>query len=361
MNRLSYLKDGVDFQQVQRVLVIKLQHLGDALLTTPVFTSLKQQYPHLQIDALVYADSAAFFREHPAVSQTHVIDRNWKKQPSTHWRHELRLLRSLKQRDYQLTISLTDRPRAAWLNRWLQPRYSVAPKTPKRGKFWRNSFSHLFPSPSTPRHTVESHLDALRRIGLYPDAAQQALSLAINAEAQARIDALLHSAALSQRSIVVIHPTSRWMFKAWNHAGFARVLELLSACDIATVVVSGPDRAELDYVGIITAHYQPDLDLSGQLSLTELSALLARARLFIGLDSVAMHMAAAVGTPCVALFGPSNEQIWGPWQVPHRVVSSADFPCRPCGLDGCGGGKISYCLQAIQAEDIVNAAMELLS
>lgn len=78
-----------------------------------------------------------------------------------------------------------------------------------------------------------------------------------------------------------------------------------------------------------------------------------------------MHIAAAVGTPAVALFGPSGEDLWGPWGVPrigrHIVVASEGYSCRPCGLDGCGGGKVSDCLVTLDERRVWTAVNELLS
>ena len=73
-----------------------------------------------------------------------------------------------------------------------------------------------------------------------------------------------------------------------------------------------------------------------------------------------MHIAAAMGTPVVALFGPSGELEWGPWQVPHRIVSSDAHPCRPCGIDGCGGSKVSDCLVRLPLERVL-AAVDALT
>jgi heptosyltransferase-3 len=97
------------------------------------------------------------------------------------------------------------------------------------------------------------------------------------------------------------------------------------------------------------------------LSLKHLAALTARAKLFIGVDSAPMHMAAAMQTPVVALFGPSGELEWGPWHVPHRVVASNDHPCRPCGIDGCGGGKVSECLTRLPQEAVLSAVDALIA
>ena len=79
----------------------------------------------------------------------------------------------------------------------------------------------------------------------------------------------------------------------------------------------------------------------------------------VGVDSMPMHLAAAMGVPTVALFGPSGESEWGPWNVAHRVVQSG-HSCRPCGQDGCGGGKVSECLTLLPVEAVHAAARELL-
>jgi heptosyltransferase-3 len=102
-------------------------------------------------------------------------------------------------------------------------------------------------------------------------------------------------------------------------------------------------------------------DLTGAMTLRELAAFTRRARLFVGVDSAPMHIAAAVATPVVALFGPSGEVEWGPWQVPHRIVASTEHPCRPCGNDGCGGGKVSECLTTLPVELVHQAVIALLA
>jgi heptosyltransferase-3 len=72
-----------------------------------------------------------------------------------------------------------------------------------------------------------------------------------------------------------------------------------------------------------------------------------------------MHIAAAVGTPTVALFGPSGELEWGPWGVAHVLLASTRHPCRPCGIDGCGGGKLSECLSTLPVAAVIEALDQL--
>ena len=99
--------------------------------------------------------------------------------------------------------------------------------------------------------------------------------------------------------------------------------------------------------------------MAGQLTLQELGALIAKARFFFGADSAPMHLAAAVNTPAVALFGPSGAYNWGPWGQGHLVIQK-EMECVPCGLDGCEGTKISRCLTELTPEEVVEQVERFL-
>lgn len=353
--------DPIGVDSLRRVLVVKLRHHGDVLLTSPVFTVLAARAPHAEIDALVYADTRDMLAGHPAVARLHLVDREWKRQGLLlQARREAALLAALRERRYQLIVHLTDHWRGAWLAQLLRPRWSVAPARP--GWAWKASFSHRFPLPKgTPRHTVEANLDALRRVGLYPTEDEKRLVMVPGPEAEAKVDALLAQHGLAARGFLHVHPTSRWLFKAWTDEANAELLARLSADGHRLVVTGAPNAREQAIVKRILERAQaPVVDLSGQLTLREMGALAARARLFLGVDSAPMHIAAAMGTPVVALFGPSGEREWGPWRVPHRVVAS-DHSCRPCGNDGCGGGKLSECLTGLPVGRVHAAVNELLA
>jgi heptosyltransferase-3 len=354
--------DAVNLASVQRILVVKLRHHGDVLLSSPVFHVLRQRAPHVEVDALVYRETADMLAGHPDIAQLHTVDRAWKRQGFVEqMRHESALVRTLAARRYQMIVHLTDHWRGAWLTHLLRPRWSVAPA--RAGRLWKWSFSHRYPLPrGTPRHAVELNLDALRRVGIYPEQAEKALILVPGEAACARVDALLAAASLAPRGFVQLHPTSRWLFKSWTEAANAGLLQRLAADGHRVVVTGAPDAREKAIVSrIIAAAGVPVTDLSGELTLREMGALAARARLFVGVDSAPMHIAAAMGTPVVALFGPSGDQEWGPWHVEHRIVASGQHPCRPCGNDGCGGGKVSECLTTLPVERVHAAVNELLA
>ena len=112
---------------------------------------------------------------HPAIERIHVVDRGWKRQgPRAQIAAEVRLLRTLRERRYDLLLHLTEHPRGATLAHLLRPRYAVTRERPRNEWFWRARFTHFYRLPRlTPRHAVEANLDALRRIGVYPEPADK--------------------------------------------------------------------------------------------------------------------------------------------------------------------------------------------
>ena len=353
--------DAIAPGDLRRVLVIKLRNLGDVLLASPVVSVLKHQAPHVEVDALVYADTADMLRGHPDLGELHEIHRDWKQLGLfERLRREKRLLSALRRRDYDLILNLTDHGRGAWLSRLLKPRYALAPDV-RAGKAYRSAYTHLYPViGGNRRHTVEINLDALRRIGIYPGRDERRLTLVPGDAALASVDRALAAAGLKEKSFVLIHPGSRWFFKCWPPDRVATLCTSLASHGQPVVLVCGPDPLEQRLLEAVKSRTNSvTATFPGNLPLKELAALIGRARLMVGMDSAPMHMAAAMGTPTVAFFGPSGEIEWGPWQVPHRVLTSS-HACRPCGRDGCGGGKRSECLEEIELPQVLAAVVSLL-
>lgn len=352
----AMLKDAVDLATLHRVLVVKLRHLGDVLLTSPVFTVLKNHVAHAEIDALVYRDTEPMLSGHPAISRIFTVDRDWKQEEwPARMANEWRLFRSLRARHYDLIVHLTENPRGAVLALLLGPRYSVARQYPdKRGRLWTNSFTHLYRAPVR-RHTVEMHLDALRRLGIYPEVDERRLVLKVSDEAETSVRALMARHGIESKRFIHIHPTSRWLFKCWEVDKYVALIQALQESGEPVVLTAAPAEHELQFAASIVSQLRrPLVDLCGQLNLKQLAALTRQAKCFVGVDSVPMHIASAMQTPVVVLFGPSGDLEWGPWQVKSQVLTS-NHSCRPCGQDGCGNSKISECLIDIPVQDVLGA------
>src|SRR6185503_18762844 len=155
-------------------------------------------------------------------------------------------------RRYQLIVHLTDHWRGAWLAQTLRPRWSVAPARESRA--WRWSFSHRYPFPrGTPRHTVELNLDALRRLGVYPEESEKQLVLVSGLDAMQRVDRLLAEHGLATGGFIQVHPTSRWLFKAWTESANAELLRRLVKDGHRVVITGAPDTREKSIIARILA------------------------------------------------------------------------------------------------------------
>jgi len=314
---------------------------------------LKAHAPAIEVDALVYDDTAPMLAAHPALARLHTVGRRWRSLGALErLRRERALFSELRSRRYDLLLHLSEHTRGAWLARTLGVRYAVGPVDRERGRWWPKSFTHLYPLVRN-RHQVEVNLDALRRIGVQPGTGEREVVFVPGKAAEERVRELV------AEPFVHMHPASRWRFKCWPAERNAALADRLAQDGHRVVLTSAPDETGLidEIVGRMKS---PAVNLAGQLSLKELGALTARAKLFIGVDSMPMHLAAAMGVPTVALFGPSSEIAWGPWNVEQRVVTTT-HSCRPCGVDGCGGGKVSECLTLLGVEPVYAAAQELLA
>ncbi|MBF0176003.1 MAG: putative lipopolysaccharide heptosyltransferase III [Magnetococcales bacterium] len=365
---LANYGDLIDLTQVQRVLVILLRHIGDVILTTPVFSVLQNRHPHLRIDALVNEGTEGMLADNPHINVVHVLRRQQLKQKGLwHRIHgEWRLLRQIRQARYNLAISLTGGERSTTLAFLARiPLFVSARGGNTLLGGWIHPVTHLVRHTGYRRHYVERHLDCLRHIGVHPTPEERRLQLYDGHAEQTRAEQLVQEMIRQGQEdgrFILYHPTSRWMFKAWPSACAAALVDRLATHPgLPVVLTASPDAREMAYIQGMQGRMQARvINLAGQLTLRELVAMIRRATLFVGVDSAPMHMAAAVGTPVVALFGPSSEWDWGPWCTHQQVVASTRHPCRPCNMDGCGGGKVSDCLTTLPVETVHQAILRLL-
>lgn len=273
---------------------------------------------------------------------------------------EYQLLKAVRDRHYDLVINLADQWRSALISRFSGAKVRLGFDYKKRrSAFWRAGHTQLVTTENhSILHTVEQNMSILSPLGISTDNALT--SMHYSESDKSFCQQLLLKNQVSGEYIV-IQPTSRWTFKCWDDDKFANVIDGLAETGLTIVMTSGPDKKELDMVSKIQdlTHNPQVISVAGQLSLTQLAAMIDGAKLFIGVDSAPMHMAAALNTPCVALFGPTKMQHWRPWGKNNTTLWAGDYAPLPAP-DSIDTKTQQRYLHAIPVSDVIDAARSYL-
>jgi heptosyltransferase-2 len=325
-----------------RVLVVRYSALGDVVLATSILAPLRTAFPDLHLEWVTDALYAPLLAGLPGVAAVHPLRRGTGGNAA-----ELR--RELRGR-FDIAIDLQNKVRTAFLVRGAAPRrVTFRRRTPWQGV----SAAFGYDPPLNHAHATELYARALQPLGVK---APGPLEISISDEARARAGALLDGIA---RPVVALAPGARWATKRWDPARFAEVGNALAADGAALVLAGGPGDQEA-FSRLRAALRSPvAADLSA-LSIPGLAAALARVDLLVSNDSGPVHLASAVGTPVLALYGPTSAVRWGP-RAPGRSLS-LDLPCAPCSNHGgerCPA-KHHRCMADLTAEAVTAAAREVL-
>lgn len=339
--------DYPDLNGVKKILVVKLRHLGDVLLTGAVFAVLKERLPEARVDAYVYTEAFPMLEGHPGVDRLIGYRREWKKLGLlARLGKEWKLWRQIRKERYDLVLNLTEGDRGAFVARAAKARIRVGFEP--KGRWQKGIYTHVVKHCPGLRHTVERNLDALRRIGIFPEAEERELFLEVPEAARRKMKEWVGG------PFVVVHPTSRWRFKCWPVEKMRKLTEELIRRGRRVVFTSGPDEVERAIVDEVVKGLDV-INLSGKISLKELAAVIEMSELLVCVDSVPFHMANVLKKKVVAIFGPTSDVTWGPWRNPEARVVAQNFSCRPCYQDGCGGSKRSDCLATLPVGMVLKA------
>jgi len=366
-------------RDIRSIVVFKQRNIGDVLLSTPAIRALRRAWPSARIAVAVNSGTEAMLSGNPDVDRVIAFDRPAREAGGLRrLKAEARFLREIREGRPDLAVQLTEGDRGAILAFLSGARFRAGVAPARSGFAGKERlFTHLCPPPSRYRHAVLRDLDVLGAAGIPP--AEPDLRFAFSDADRARAAAaLLEAGVPAGAPYAVLQPGSRWKFKCWTDAGNAALIAHLSGQGVYPVLTSGPDPEEVAQVERVRAEASvPSASLAGRLSMQELGALIASARLYVGVDSAPMHLAAAVGTPTVALFGPTGAFNWAPWEGidwgyseenkagtrfagRHAVVQKA-FHCCPCGKDGCGGTKKSRCMDELSIDEVIPVVDRVLA
>jgi lipopolysaccharide heptosyltransferase I len=346
-----------------RILIIKPSSLGDIVQALPVLTSLREAHPKAYIAWLVATVFADLLEGHPRLDRVVTFDRKrygsiGKSFGAT--ADFLAFVEGLRHEKFTAVIDLQGLFRSGFL--------AAATGAPSRVGFAAaRELAPMFytlsvPMPRKEMHAVDRYMALARHIGLLDPKAKD--HLPVSAEARETVRQCLHAEGLgSGEAVVVVSPHARWTTKQWPPERFAEVIRRLHEQSGARAVLVGSGAAAPIARQIIEAAASArPIDLVDRTTLKEMVALVSEARAMVTNDSGPMHVAAAVGTPVVAIFGPTSAERTGPYGHGHRVLAG-ETPCRPCFRREClysSGPEALACLARVTAEEVARHLLEIL-
>jgi heptosyltransferase-3 len=349
-------------QNIQKILVARLRHHGDLLLTTPVFSVLKNRYPHALIDAYIYEETAPILEGNPAIEKMILYSKQKARKGLFKIFYEIKILWRIFIARYDLVLNLTEGDRgalAAFVSR-AKIRVGIDPEgSGMVGKKWL--YTHLAKRCHHLRHTVERQLDVLRALDIFPAFEERELCFPIPPEAKAFITTLLAAFKITQ-PFIVVHPVSRWLFKCLPITTMRQVIDYLVKLGYPVILTASSEAQELKMNQALAEGFSKEqvIDLSGKLSLKELGALLEKTHLLVCVDSLPLHLASALKVPVVAMFGPTSDKTWAPWRNPFAKIVTQDYTCRPCYMPGCAHRGVSDCLETMSPALIIESIERML-
>jgi len=349
--------------QPSRVLIIRLGGLGDVVNTLPAVRALRQELPAAHLTWLVEEPSAALVAANPDVSEVIVLPRRrWSGMLPRPWlwpcavSEATRLLHTLRRQGFDLLLDFQGNLKSGIL-----ARVTGVPRrigfTPGASRECNSLFmTELVQPPSERIARVEKHLTLVRRVA--PTAFYSRPEIRLSPEDEAATDDFLQRAGLAEKRIVGIHPgTSPFgAFKRWPTERYGEVAARLGErLGTTTIVTWGCGEEAL--AEAVVASARGHATRAPALTPTQLAALMKRMDLFIAADTGPLHLAALLNRPVVALFGPKDPAIYGPYDCPSVIVRK-ELPCSPCTRRRCAHVR---CIMEISVNDVCAAAEQLLA
>ncbi len=341
----------IDWQNIERVLVVRLRSIGDTVLATPCLIALRRFLPDARIDILLEDWVAPVLENFDAVNNVLTVGKDTKSR--------LHTARKLRQNKYDAVFNLHGGTTSTFFVRAAGAKHRIGFAN------YRYSFlyNHLLSSPldfwkQKFTHSAEQQLALLGFVGIpVEDKPKSFLKVTKTAENSIK-EKLAKSRIPNLKSrIALIHPAAAFDTKQWAAANFAKIIDYLASRSIFSVVVAAPkEETVIDEISRKTSTIFHGFT---NLSLPEITALASRTEIFIGNDSGIAHIAAAVNTPTVVIFGSSNINHWRPWtDAPNEIVYEK-MPCQPCAGYFCKEFDEPECIKKVSVESVITAVKKV--
>ena len=329
------------------LLLIQLGDLGDVVLSLPAVAALKQRFSRNGIWMCVREKARGLVEDVPQLSGVMGVEGA----PRPVFRalvHHVRWIRALRSRKFAMVVDLRTGSRGTVIAGLSGAPFRIGRLDHGRQGMRRRLFTHLVrPDPALERtqYAATHHLNILAAVGI--PRVSETPGIPVPPEKQMQVLAFLESQRVPlDRPMVAISPFSLWRYKEWHATGWRHLASRLMKDLGVSILVTGAPEDRTRACRLVQEMPEGIFNLAGKTEIRMLPALFKACRLFIGVDSGSLHVAAAVGTPTVALFGPSSARTWAPRGRRHLTVS-AGMPCMPCREKGCGGKGVSRCMDAL--------------
>jgi heptosyltransferase II len=332
----------------QAILVVQTAFLGDAVLTTPLLTALRERFPQATLSVLCTPETAEVFRRHPGLTDLLVFDKRGAQKSVA---DRLKLIRQVRSKSFDLAVIPHRSITSALIARLAGIRERVGFASSQGRRLMTRTVPFEWGV-----HDVDRNMALLKALGVAPPPA--VLRMSADPEAQKAVQGRLAEAGVrSADRLVGLHAGSVWATKRWLPEGFAAVADGLAQRMGARVVFVGGGK-DKPLIGEILGRMKTQaLNWVGETDLRELIAVIARCQAFLTNDSGPMHIAVACGIPTVAIFGPTTRELgFFPYGEGHQVIEKA-LPCRPCGLHGADRCPLGHfqCMRSITPEEVLAA------
>jgi heptosyltransferase-3 len=348
-------------QTARNIFLIQLGDIGDVVWSTPALWAVKSACPKAKVSVLVREGFGSLLASDPTVHRIYEVKKG-KGNLFKKFFGQMEFIRQLRRQHFDIALDLRLDERGAYMAFISGAPVRIRQYNPDVPYRLNKLFTHLVTPPPRPgkiRGAAEQSLCIVREMGIPTDNNIPALWVSETNRERA-LAILRHAGVKADTPWVSLNPFSRWSYKEWSYHKWSEVVDWLwNRYRIATVLVgAGWERrkAELLAEKIKATVF----NLVGMTSLDELAAVLELSLLNIGVDSAAPHIAAAVGTPTITIYGPSDWEEWAPIGEIHRVIlPSRD--CTPCFKKGCEGKGVSHCLEELSAEEVKQGIQSALN